>query len=72
MLEELKIPAAVLVTTVFEHESHVQRDVLGLTALEPVVVAHPLSTLTAEQLEERARAAAPQVVARWLGAAVKG
>lgn len=55
-------------TTVFEHEAAVQRDALGMTALRPVVVTHPLSTLTAEQLDARAREAAPQVVAIWQGA----
>ena len=35
-------------TTVFEHEAAVQRAALGMDALRPVVVTHPLSTLTAE------------------------
>jgi hypothetical protein len=56
------------VTTVFEHESAVQRAALGMDALRPVVVTHPLSTLTAEQLDARAREAAPQVRAVWQGA----
>ena len=44
-----------------------QRDALGMAALEPVVVTHPLSTLTADQLDQRAHEAAPLVLARWLG-----
>jgi hypothetical protein len=56
------------VTTVFEHESAVQRAALGMDALRPVVVTHPLSTLTAEQLDARAGEAAPQVLAIWQGA----
>ncbi len=55
-------------TTVFEHESAVQRAALGMNALRPVVVTHPLSTLTSEQLDARAREAAPQVLAIWQGA----
>jgi len=47
----------------------VQRAALGMDALRPVVVTHPLSTLTAEQLDARAREAAPQVAAIWQGAA---
>jgi hypothetical protein len=43
----------------------VQRAALGMEALRPVVVTHPLSTLTAEQLDARAREAAPQAVAVW-------
>ena len=54
-------------TTVFAHEAAVQRAALGMDALRPVVVTHPLSTLTAEQLDARAREAAPHVVARWTG-----
>jgi hypothetical protein len=50
---------------VFEHEAAVQRAALGMDALRPVVVAHPLSTLTAEQLDVRAHEAAAQVAAVW-------
>ena len=67
-MEESGLPAAVIVTTVFEHEAAVQRAALGMEALRPVVVTHPLSTLTAEQLDARAREAAPQVRAIWRGA----
>ena len=59
------IPTAVLVTTVFLHEAKVQREALGMNALEPVVVTHPLSTLSSEQLEERASEALDQVVRVW-------
>jgi hypothetical protein len=57
------------VTTVFEHEAAVQRAALGMDALRPVVVAHPLSTLTAEQLDARAHEAAPQVMSIWTATA---
>jgi hypothetical protein len=53
------------VTTVFEHESAVQRAALGMDELRPIVVTHPLSTLTAEQLDARAREAAPQAAHIW-------
>lgn len=36
--------------------------------LNPVVVTHPLSTLSSEQLDERAREALDQVVRIWTGA----
>ncbi|MBV8583882.1 MAG: hypothetical protein JO241_07785 [Candidatus Eremiobacteraeota bacterium] len=49
----------------FVHEAHVQREALGMTALEPVVVTHPLSTLSAEQLGERAAEALEHVVRAW-------
>jgi len=64
-LETLGIPTAVIITTVFVHEAHVQREALGMSALEPVVVTHPLSTLSAEQLGERAAEALEHVVRAW-------
>ena len=54
-------------TTVFEHEAHVQRTALGMEELRLVVISHPLSTLTQTQIEERAREAAAQIRAVWLG-----
>jgi hypothetical protein len=38
-----------------------------MDALRPVVVTHPLSTLTAEQLDARAQEASSQVLAVWTG-----
>ena len=64
-LEAAGIPTAVIVTTVFEHEARVQREALGMRALEPVIVAHPLSTLSSEQLDERAKEALDQVLRAW-------
>jgi len=66
-LETSGIPTAVLVTTVFLHEAKVQREALGMTAIEPVVITHPLSTLSNEQLDERAAEALEQVVRAWGG-----
>jgi hypothetical protein len=64
-LESAGIPAAVIVTTVFLHEAKVQREALGMSALEPVIVKHPLSTLSSEQLDERANEALEQVIRIW-------
>jgi len=44
-----------------------QRDALGLADLVPVVIDHPLSTLTEAEIEARAAQAAPQCVAVWRG-----
>jgi hypothetical protein len=66
-LETSGIPTAVLVTTVFLHEAKVQCEALGMTAIEPVVVTHPLSTLSNEQLDERASEALEQIVRAWGG-----
>ena len=61
------MPTAVIVTEVFVHEAHMQRDALGMTGLKPVVITHPLSTLTDEQITERAGEAAEQAKRVLLG-----
>jgi hypothetical protein len=66
-LEAAGRPTAVVVTTEFLHEAEVQRDALGMHELTPVVIEHPLSTLTDEEIEQRAQRAAPQCVAILLG-----
>jgi hypothetical protein len=60
-------PAAVVVTTEFLHEAEVQRDALGMPDLVPVVIDHPLSTLSETEIDARAAQAAEQAIARWLG-----
>jgi hypothetical protein len=45
----------------------VQRDALGMPDLTPVVIEHPLSTLTDEEIDGRARQAAVQCVGILLG-----
>jgi hypothetical protein len=60
-------PTAVVVTTEFLHEAEVQRDALGMPDLAPVVIDHPLSTLSDAQIDQRAEQAAGQAVARWVG-----
>ncbi|MEK6709114.1 MAG: hypothetical protein AABZ64_00900 [Nitrospinota bacterium] len=66
-LEGAGVPTAVIVTEAFLHEAQVQRAALGMEGVEPVVIAHPLSTLSGAQIEERARQAAPQVKRALLG-----
>jgi hypothetical protein len=43
-----------------------QRDALGMPDLAPVVIDHPLSTLTDAEIDQRAEQALSQSVARWL------
>ena len=66
-LEALKVPTAVIVTTEFVREAATQAMVLGLPELKPVVIDHPLSTLSDTQIAGRAEQAAPQVTKIWLG-----
>jgi hypothetical protein len=58
---------AVVVTTEFLHEANMQRDALGMPDLKPVLIDHPLSTLSDAEIGQRAEQAAAQSVATWLG-----
>jgi hypothetical protein len=49
------------------HEAEVQRDAIGMRDLAPVVIDHPLSTLTEAEIEARAEQAMRQCVAVWRG-----
>ena len=66
-LESLGVPTAVIITTEFLHEARVQRTALGMEGIVPVVIQHPLSSLTEEEIKGRASAALGQVVAVWQG-----
>jgi hypothetical protein len=57
------------VTTEFVHEAEVQRAALGMPDLMPVVIDHPLSTISDGEIDARARQAAEQAIAVWLGRA---
>jgi hypothetical protein len=57
----------VVVTTEFVHEANMQRDALGMPDLAPVVIDHPLSTLSDAEIAQRAEQAVEQAVAIWLG-----
>ena len=65
-LEAAGRPTAVIITSEFLHEAEVQRDALGMHDLAPVVIDHPLSTLSDNEIEKRALHAARQSVAIWL------
>lgn len=67
-LEKLGLPTAVICTTTFEHEAHVQRAALGMEDLEPVVITHPLSTLSDNEIESRVDEAVGQIKKILLGA----
>lgn len=66
-LESQDRATAVIVTTEFLHEAEVQKTALGMADLRPVVIQHPLSTLSGDEIAERAADAAAQAVKIWLG-----
>lgn len=66
MLEARGLPTAVIVTTEFVLEAHTQRDALGMSALDPVIIDHPLSSLTEDEIVGRVGQALPQIERVWL------
>ena len=67
MLESAGRPTAVIVTSEFVLEAETQRDALGMTGLEPVVITHPLSSLTDEEIARRVEQVLPKIERAWLG-----
>lgn len=66
-LEEAGRPTVVVVTTEFEQEALLQRESRGMAGLEPAVATHPISSLTLDQLDDRAAEIAPQARRIWCG-----
>jgi len=66
-LETLGVPTAVIVTTAFVHEARMQREAIGMKSIVPVVIDHPLSSLSDEEIRGRAAQALGQVIGVWHG-----
>jgi len=66
-LESLGVPTAVIVTSTFLHEARVQREALGMHGIVPVVIEHPLSSISEEEIRGRAAQALAQVIGVWQG-----
>jgi hypothetical protein len=56
---------AVVVTTEFLHEAEMQRAALGMPELAPVVIDHPLSTISEAEIDARAAQAVEQAIRCW-------
>ena len=67
MLEAQGRPTAAIVTAEFLLEAETQRDALGMAGLHAVVIAHPLSSLTGQEIGQRIEQALPQIERVWLG-----
>jgi len=52
---------AAIITSGFIREARVQRAALGADTLEPVIITHPLSTLSDEQIGTRADEVVSQI-----------
>lgn len=68
-LERLGIPAACIITTEFVTETKLTRAAIGMPALVPVVIDHPVSSITVAEVAARVAQIAVQAQAVWLGRA---
>ncbi|GAA4330696.1 UGSC family (seleno)protein [Variovorax defluvii] len=66
-LEKLGVPSAVIITTEFVRETELTRQAVGMKGLEPVVIAHPVSSITAEEVAQRVAQIKEQAQQVWLG-----
>src|SRR5690606_28710107 len=66
-LEQRGIPTAVIVTTEFVKETVLTRQALGMLDLEPVIISHPVSSITMEEVAQRVAQIPTQSQAVWQG-----
>ncbi|AVG42042.1 UGSC family (seleno)protein [Achromobacter insolitus] len=66
-LERLGLPSAVIITTEFARETELTRQAIGMKTLEPVVIAHPVSSITADEIAQRVAQIKEQAQQVWLG-----
>jgi hypothetical protein len=66
-LEKLGIPSAVIITTEFVRETELTRQAVGMKALEPVVITHPVSSITQDEVAQRVAQIKEQAQQVWLG-----
>ena len=66
-LERLGLPAACIITTEFVKETELTRAAIGMPGLRPVVIDHPVSSITAEEVATRVRQIEAQAKAVWTG-----
>ena len=66
-LEKLGRPSAAIITTEFVHETELTKQALGMPTLRPVVIDHPVSSITHAEIEVRVAQIARQAQEVWLG-----
>ena len=61
------MPTAPIITTEFVNETRLTRAAVGMPALKPVVIDHPVSSITDEEVAARVAVIAHQAQEVWLG-----
>lgn len=64
-LERLGIPSAAIITTEFVRETELTRTAIGMKGLVPVVIDHPVSSITQAEVEVRVAQVKTQAQAIW-------
>ena len=62
LFEKVGVPAASIVTDVFEHTAAAMAQAWGVPSYKFLMMPHPIANLTEAQLDQRAREMAPEVV----------
>ncbi len=66
-LEDRGIPAAPIITQEFVNETRLTRVAVGMPDLRPVVIDHPVSSITQEEVQQRVAMIKAQAQEVWLG-----
>jgi hypothetical protein len=66
-LEKLGVPAAAIITTEFVRETQLTRQAIGMPDFEPVVIDHPVSSITSEEIDARVRQIRERAERVWTG-----
>ena len=65
-LEKLGIPSAAVITTEFVRETELTRRALGMPDFAPVVIDHPASSITSDEIATRVRQITEQAERIWV------
>src|SRR5215470_11666936 len=66
-LEKLGVPSAAIITTEFVRETQLTRQALGMPDFEPVVIDHPVSSITQKEIGMRVHQIRERAERIWLG-----
>ena len=66
-MEKLGIPTASIITHVFKNTANAMTRMMGVPDFDYIIAEHPLSSLTDEQVKDRAKQLAPEVERILLG-----
>jgi hypothetical protein len=65
-LEKLGVPSAAIITTEFVRETELVRRTLGMPDFEAVVIDHPISSITQDEINARVRQIKEQAARIWV------